>query len=80
MAPPAWTTDEQREWLTALKPVFHDARNKGSLRNWRRTLGHNWFIKWPEINILFGDVPRASLTPEQQTELAAAEEKRKEVS
>ncbi|KAL1948713.1 hypothetical protein VTO73DRAFT_10519 [Trametes versicolor] len=76
MAPPSWTTAEQCEWLTALVPAFQEARVKGRQKNWRATLGHNWFLKWPEIKVLFGDVALSSLTPEQNAELVAAEIKR----
>ncbi|EIW59144.1 uncharacterized protein TRAVEDRAFT_121953 [Trametes versicolor FP-101664 SS1] len=77
MAPPTWTTPEQSEWLVSMKPAFHEARVKGRQKTWHASLCLSWFVKWPEIKVLFGDVLDKDLTPEQRETLAAAELKRK---
>ncbi|KAI0712131.1 hypothetical protein C8Q76DRAFT_693823 [Earliella scabrosa] len=78
MAPPSWTTHEQWQWLCERKGAAADARKRGRYGSWFTSLCHDWFLWWPERQVLFPDIGHADpLTAEQAEELATAVKKRK---
>jgi hypothetical protein len=42
----AWTTNEQKAWLTAKIPEFQNARNASKQSDFWTTLFEEWFEKW----------------------------------
>ncbi len=56
-----------------------EARRRGSYTNWLTATYHDWFLLWSERERLFGPDP-GQLTPEQETELAAATRHKQAVS
>ena len=81
MAPQSWATYEQWQWLCERKGAAADARKRGRYGSWFTSLCHDWFLRWPERQVLFPDIGHADpLTAEQAEELATAVKKRKLVS
>jgi hypothetical protein len=45
----AWTTDEQKAWLTTKIPDFQSARGSSKQSEFWALLFENWFTKWPLV-------------------------------
>ena len=43
----AWTTNDQREWLTSKLADFQNARNNAKQGDFWTALFEEWFEKWP---------------------------------
>ncbi|KAI0671337.1 hypothetical protein C8Q78DRAFT_1078168 [Trametes maxima] len=77
MSPLPWTTPAQTEWLASKKETCQDARDKGRYSSWLLGVYHDFFIKWPESDVLFLEKQVSSLTEEEKKMLTTAEEKRR---
>lgn len=77
--PSTWTTDEQVVFLKEELPKFHTAQRQERTPRYLKELMEQWFIRWPERDILFPDVGDAPLTSEENEKLAAAIVMRKKV-
>ncbi|KAJ2991575.1 hypothetical protein NUW54_g8155 [Trametes sanguinea] len=65
-----WASPAQWEWLTALRPAAQEARLSSRYTPWLNEVCHDWFLKWPERDRLFGEAKE--LTPEQEEAVAKA--------
>ncbi|KAJ6458297.1 hypothetical protein C8R45DRAFT_1221666 [Mycena sanguinolenta] len=76
MAPPPWTTPEQREFLTAQLPLFIQRQAEGKLHLFWPPLMEAWFQKYPEHTLLNLPLPAdkdgRELTPDELARLGAA--------
>lgn len=79
MAPPPWTTAEQREFLEPRLEAFCVARSTGSATRFRYELYHQWFQAYPEREVLFPGL-EGELTTEQTSALSKAIVQRKKVN
>ncbi|RPD55783.1 hypothetical protein L227DRAFT_509558 [Lentinus tigrinus ALCF2SS1-6] len=79
MAPSGWTGGDQQEWLQDRNDSAIEARSQGKYSAWLIALFHDWFLRWPEREKLFGPEV-GTLTPEQEVQLAAAINHRQKVS
>ncbi|KAJ6451805.1 hypothetical protein C8R45DRAFT_1223757 [Mycena sanguinolenta] len=84
MAPPPWTTPEQREFLTAQLPLFIQRQAEGKLHLFWPPLMEAWFQKYPEHTLLNLPLPAdkdgRELTPDELARLGAAIKARRSVS
>ncbi|KAI0748680.1 hypothetical protein C8Q80DRAFT_1103525 [Daedaleopsis nitida] len=73
----SWTTNSQRAWLESKKSAFLAARAAGHKKSYLDTVMFDFFEKWPESRVLYGDRPADGLTAEEQIVLGSAIKKRR---
>lgn len=82
MAPKGWTDKAQLAWLEARKGKYLDSKSAGDQIEFFTRLDEEWFAVWPEEE--YCRIPSKesgeTLSEEQTATLAAALDKRKNVS
>ncbi|KAG2050952.1 hypothetical protein BDR06DRAFT_1010891 [Suillus hirtellus] len=77
MAGTEWVTTEQKVFLQELYSKFLNAQLHSTLSTFWTEVYRGWFEKWPEISVIYPDVPNhESLTDEQKKLLGVAVKKR----
>lgn len=80
MAGTEWVTTEQKAFLQELYNEFLKAQLHSTLSAFWTEVYRGWFEKWPEISVIYPDVPNhESLTDEQKKTLGVAVKKRQQV-
>ncbi|KIK32548.1 hypothetical protein CY34DRAFT_18965 [Suillus luteus UH-Slu-Lm8-n1] len=79
MAGTEWVTTEQKAFLQELYSEFLKAQLHSTLSAFWTEVYRGWFEKWPEISVIYPDVPNhESLTDEQKKTLGVAVKKRQQ--
>ncbi|KAG1861287.1 hypothetical protein F4604DRAFT_1684098 [Suillus subluteus] len=80
MAGTEWVTAEQKAFLQGLYSEFLKVQLQATLSAFWTEVYCSWFEKWPEISVVYPDVPnRESLTDEQNKLLGIAVTKRQQL-
>jgi hypothetical protein len=76
-----WTTDDQKEWLTAQLPAYAKCTSRASFSKFWPPVYEKWDEQWPEHVKLWPDMPKdQKLTDEQMAILGQALKARQKVS
>lgn len=63
----SWTTTEQGTWFEERKGSFSTAQKACKVDQYLTEAQSDWFERWPEVEILFGEGTAVSDLDEEQT-------------